>query len=424
MSDLTGKTPADTYKSLLQMPTDADGVTAVLQDVQDGKGVASALQISTTAVHVNGDLTLSGTVDGRDIAADGSKLDGISSGAEVNAVDSVNTKTGTVVIDPDDLSDAATTNKFTTAADITKLSGIEAGAEVNDVDTVNTQTGAVVLDADDISDSATTNKYTTAGDITKLSGIESGATADQSDAEIETAYQTQVPLISQGDAEAGIATAIESWSAVRVKQAIAALETGGGLANIVEDLTPQLGGNLDLNGNVVTGLVIGTDVQAHSAVLDATTASFLTADETKLDGVEASADVTDTANVTAAGALMDSEVDADIKTLALPANTTISAFGASLVDDAAAANARTTLELVIGTDVQAHSAVLDATTASFLTADETKLDGVEAGATNNAGALADLNTVDTAEIDNAAVTLAKMADVATATVFYRKTAEP
>jgi hypothetical protein len=49
--------------------------------------------------------------------------------------------------------------------------------------------------------------------------------------------------------------------------------------------------------------------------------------------------------VTAAGALMDSEVDADIKTLSLPANTTISTFGASLVDDADASAARTTLGL-------------------------------------------------------------------------------
>jgi len=53
---------------------------------------------------------------------------------------------------------------------------------------------------------------------------------------------------------------------------------------------------------------IGVNVQAHSAVLDATTASFTTADETKLDGIEATADVTDVTNVTAAGALMDSEV--------------------------------------------------------------------------------------------------------------------
>lgn len=56
------------------------------------------------------------------------------------------------------------------------------------------------------------------------------------------------------------------------------------------------------------GVAIGTDVQAYSAVLDATTASFLIADETKLDGIESGADVTDTANVTAAGALMDSEL--------------------------------------------------------------------------------------------------------------------
>lgn len=85
-----------------------------------------------------------------------------------------------------------------------------------------------------------------------------------------------------------------------------------------------------------------------------------------------------TAQVTAAGALMDSEVDADIKTLVLPASTTISTFGATVVDDANAAAVRTTLGLAIGADVQAYSAVLAATTASFLTADETKLDGVEA----------------------------------------------
>ena len=39
----------------------------------------------------------------------------------------------------------------------------------------------------------------------------------------------------------------------------------GSIANVVEDTTPQLGGNLDLNGNVITGLVISTDVQAYDA---------------------------------------------------------------------------------------------------------------------------------------------------------------
>ena len=55
--------------------------------------------------------------------------------------------------------------------------------------------------------------------------------------------------------------------------------------------------------------------------------------------------VISTADVTTAGALMDSEVDADIKTLVLPASTTISTYGASLVDDASATAARSTLGL-------------------------------------------------------------------------------
>jgi hypothetical protein len=49
--------------------------------------------------------------------------------------------------------------------------------------------------------------------------------------------------------------------------------------------------------------------------------------------------------------VLNSEVDQDIKTLSLPASTTISAFGATLVDDADAATARTTLGVdAAGTD--------------------------------------------------------------------------
>ncbi len=80
------------------------------------------------------------------------------------------------------------------------------------------------------------------------------------------------------------------------------------------------------------------------------TNAYTDAEKTKLAGIEASADVTDTTNVTAAGALMDSEC--------------------------------------------AGLAALKLTTGTFLTADQTKLDGIETGAdvtdatnVNSAGAL-------------------------------------
>jgi 6,7-dimethyl-8-ribityllumazine synthase len=104
--------------------------------------------------------------------------------------------------------------------------------------------------------------------------------------------------------------------------------------------------------------------------------AFVDGDKTKLDGIETGADVTDTVNVTAAGALMDSEVDANIKTLTLPASVTISTFGASLIDDTTDVAARTTLGLVIGTDVQAYDANLPSFPAGISTTEVGYLNGV------------------------------------------------
>jgi len=66
-----------------------------------------------------------------------------------------------------------------------------------------------------------------ASDKTKLDGIEAGATADQSDAEIETAYNNQVAEVSQADAETGTSTTVYRWTPERVRQAIDALAVGG-----------------------------------------------------------------------------------------------------------------------------------------------------------------------------------------------------
>jgi len=164
-----------------------------------------------------GNIAVGGTVDGRDVATDGSKLDGIEAGATADQTGAeiktayeaeANTnaytdaeKTKLAGIETGATADQTAaeiktayesnldTNAFTDAEQ-TKLAGIAAGAEVNTVDSVNTQTGAVVLDADDIDDTLTTNKFTTATDISKLAGIEAGATADQTASEILTLIKT------------------------------------------------------------------------------------------------------------------------------------------------------------------------------------------------------------------------------------------
>ena len=106
------------------------------------------------------------------------------------------------------------------------------------------------------------------------------------------------------------------------------------------------GGSGDMLAATYDPTSVAGDAFSMANMVEATDAKVMTAAErTKLSGVEAGADVTDTANVAAAGALMDSEVDADIKTLSLPANTTMSAAGAALIDDADAAAQRTTLGL-------------------------------------------------------------------------------
>ena len=65
------------------------------------------------------------------------------------------------------------------------------------------------------------------GDLRTMLGIEAGSTADQSNAEIETAYDAQVAVATQGEAEAGSSTSVKRFTPQRIGQAIAALASGG-----------------------------------------------------------------------------------------------------------------------------------------------------------------------------------------------------
>ena len=137
----------------------------------------------------------------------------------------------------------------------------------------------------------------------------------------------------------------------------------------------------------ISGRRAGFLKNADNHVSGTTNKVFTATEQTKLSGIEALADVTDTTNVTAAGALMDSEVDANLKTLSLPANTTMSTFGASLVDDAAASNARTTLGLGTIATVAAPSGTVVGTTDTQTLTNKTltspKINTISEATTNN-----------------------------------------
>lgn len=155
----------------------------------------------------------------------------------------------------------------------------------SNVISVNGATGEVVLDADDIDDTATTNKFVTAAEKAVLADTSGENTGDQD--------------IS------GIAT------------------NAGAIASHVADTA---------NPHSVTKTQVGLSAVPNTdftSPVAANTAKVSYTDAAKVAGIENGADVTDTANVTAAGALMDSEVTnlADVKAFD-PADYATAAQGA------------------------------------------------------------------------------------------------
>jgi len=96
-------------------------------------GGSSAAAGSFTTVGATGNITVGGTVEGRDVATDGTKLDGIEASA---TADQSNAEIRTAV-------EAASDSNVFTDADHTKLNAIEASADVTDATNV-TAAGALM----------------------------------------------------------------------------------------------------------------------------------------------------------------------------------------------------------------------------------------------------------------------------------------
>ena len=205
--------------------------TIVNADVSASAAIAGTKidpNFGTQVISTTGNISVGGTVDGRDVAADGTKLDTIETNAkddqtaaEIKTLYESNSdtnafqdaeKTKLAGIETAATADqtaaeirqlvglASDSNVFTDA-DHTKLDGIEAGATAD-------QTAAEIKSLyESVSD---TNEFSDA-EKTKLAGIEAGATADQTNAEIKTAYEANSNTNEFSDAEqtklAGIETA-------------------------------------------------------------------------------------------------------------------------------------------------------------------------------------------------------------------------
>lgn len=218
-----------------------------------------------------------------------------------------------------------------------------------------------------------------------------------------------IKLVNGLDIQAGDLTASNVYDFVyngtnMVMQSPAASHLAGIANNLAGN--PNFSGNPVFSGSpdfssalnkaairTALGVAIGSDVQAHDAGLD-DIAGLTPTDGNIIVGNGANW-VAEAAAVARAslGLTIGSQVqayDAELQALAelasgtnkLPyfsaaqtaALTDLTAFARTLLDDADQSAAQTTLGVVPGTDVQAYSAILAATTASFLTAHKAKLD--------------------------------------------------
>jgi len=316
-------------------------------------------------LYVSGSITLSGNVDGRDIATDGSKLDGIEASADVTDTSNVTAAGALMDSELTDLDGV----KSLTVPNNTTISTF--GASL--VDDANASAARTTLGVDASGTDNSTLSGLTATAIGKAIVTGSNAAAVRGTIGVDAAgtdNSTDVTLagtpnyitidgqeITRNTIDIGDDTNLTAGTGITLTgdtlsttdSEIVHDNLSGFVANEHIDhsgVTLTAGNGLTGGGTIAASRTFnvgaGTHITVNSNDVAVNTGTLI---------ASISGSIVTTANVTSAGALMDSEVDADIKTLSLPASTTISAFGKTLVDDADAGTARATLGVdAAGTD--------------------------------------------------------------------------
>ena len=133
---------------------------------------------ATGAHTVTGNIVVSGTVDGRDVAADGAKLDGIETAA---TADQTAAEIRTLV-------ESATDSNVFTDADHTKLNGIDTGAtDDQTASEIKTLIASSPLDNSHLAANSVTTSEIADAELTTLAGMQSGTASKLADSTALTA---------------------------------------------------------------------------------------------------------------------------------------------------------------------------------------------------------------------------------------------
>jgi hypothetical protein len=288
--DVNGNGLGDGTNELLTFTEDASAVNHVnIENEATGNGpiisstgddAAVDLHLSTKSTgniklnadtDVTGSITVTGTVDGRDLATDGTKLDGIESGATADQ-------------STEEIQDGAWGG--TTLTGTQTLITVTYDDANNNVDFVVDEAN---IDHDALTNfvanehidwTSTSSNFNTSGSITGTGVVDfGGATSFElpSGTTVTTNATGEIAMDTNGDASTVTTGVLQGYDGTQnlywfgstnypssdndvmvydsatnaVKWEAQSGAGGGGLSNVVEDTTPQLGGQLDVNGNAI-----------------------------------------------------------------------------------------------------------------------------------------------------------------------------
>ena len=202
-----------------------DGTVATLT------GTQTLTNKTLTTPVISGNLTTDGNIDGRDVATDGTKLDTVETNADVT--DTVNVTAAGALMDSE-VTNLAEVKAFDSADYATAAQGTTADAALPKAG--GAMTGAITTNS-------TFDGRDVATDGTKLDGIE--ALADVTDATNVTAAGALM------DSEVTNLAQVKAFDSSDYATAAQGTTADSALQDVVDDTTPQLGGDLDTNGNDV-----------------------------------------------------------------------------------------------------------------------------------------------------------------------------